>query len=261
MRSRQRLIALDRYDPSVTVSVLMNGSPDLSLASLATASPEQIKAMIGLLPPQLLSNVRAALSIETAATIESTGSPTPNVSTNEVTEKKTELPPFPTGAVDVHVDTPPPAPSQQQSQQSQQESVPDFAMRPPPHFERLPPDYSLYDPLRCQGRVILGVPITSIELPKQTSSGRALVIRLLHPTLVVDNMGQLFEARTGQDILLEVSHWLRALVRRAHDEKHVGEVWLRPGELRKAVGGDVIPDWDIWYGRLFPRDQFMKGGG
>jgi hypothetical protein len=222
---------------------MSNGTPDISLASLATASPEQIKAMIGMLPPQFLSNVRAALSEEKVEQSEQTEPLPSSVSTpvEEQTEEqaKTEQPP-------------PPFPSAATTTETQVQPQDMFETRPPLHFERLSPDYSLYDPFRCRGRVILGVPITSMELPKQESAGRALVIRLLHPTLVVDNIGRLMEARVGQDILLEVSHWLRALVRRAHDEKHVGEVWLRPGEFRKS---------EIWHGRLFPRDQFLKGGG
>jgi hypothetical protein len=258
----------------MTLSLSMNNgtgtpAPDLSLASLATASPEDIKRLMASLPPQFLSNVRAALFNDTkvdanvhevavmhaAAVIHAT-EPKKDDPPQPTPTMPTEAPPFPDQPPQVPPQAPPAPPTQSQSAQPGSE----FALRPPPHFEVLPPDYPLYDPLRCMGRSILGVPLTSIELPKQTSAGRALVIRLLQPTLVIDGIGRLFEARIGQDILLEVSHWLRALVRRAHDEKHVGEVWLKPGELRKCVGGDVMPDWEIYYGRLFLRDQFMKGG-
>lgn len=230
-----------------------NGSDSpLSLASLMTAKPEDIKKLMSSLPPQLLANVRAAFA---------TPGDTVVVETTHDAQPAPPAPPAPFPVEPVVTEPTPviqPVAPVAPVTAAPKIMVPEFAFKPPATFESLAADFPLYDPMRGNGRSILGVLLTSIELPKQTSAGRALIIRAIEPTIVVDNTGRSFECKIGQDILLEASHWLRALVRRAHDPDNVGEVWLRPGERRLCDGGDYIFDWQIFHGRLFPRSQFQK---
>lgn len=135
-----------------------------------------------------------------------------------------------------------------------------FAWEAPPHFEPIPQDFLLYSPDRAQGRALLGVLVDEIELPRDKSAGRALVFVLLEPVPLVTADGTIVEGRPGQEVLVEVTHFLRRLLRAARDPQNVGEVWLRPVGRMRADGGDSLTLWDLRFGKLFPRAQIKRGG-
>lgn len=213
----------------------MNGS---SLSDLANASPEQIKQILALMPREFTDRVREALPPGESAPQAAVTAPTePTV----LVEPGAPVPPAP---FPVQPDTKPNAPM--------------FAFDPPPAFERVPIDFALYDPERAQGRSILGILHGNIEFPKHASSGRALVITVMEPTPVVDNNGRVFEAHVGQDVIVEATFWLLALLRRSMDKEKVGEIWLRP-LFRVPIGsGEFVPAWDIRSGRLHDRATFRQ---
>lgn len=210
----------------------MNGS---SLSDLANASPEQIKQILAMMPREFTDKVREALP--------------PNEAPKEVQEVTAPLPTEP---------APPQPPAPFPVQPETKPNVPMFAFDPPPSFERTPIDFALYDPEHAHGRSILGILHGNIEFPKHASSGRALVITVMEPTPVVDNVGRVFEAHIGQDIIVEATFWLLALLRRSADKEKVGEVWLRP-MFRVPIGqGEFVPAWDIRHGRIHDRATFRQ---
>lgn len=212
-----------------------------SLAALTGATDEQLKDVLGLLGPDFKQRLSAILTPPTL-TAGDGSTPTEPAPEVVVTPASPEAPPAP----------PAPFPEQQKV------TGPEFGFSPPPSFEVVPPDFVLYDPERAQGRSILGILHGSIELPKQHSAGRALVITCMEPTLVVDNSGRLFESTIGQDIIVEATFWLVCLVRRAMHKEKVGEVWLRPLRKLLCAGGDYQYEWEIRSGRLHDRDTFRK---
>lgn len=135
-----------------------------------------------------------------------------------------------------------------------------FAWEAPPGFEPVPQDFLLFVPDRAQGRAILGILVDEIELPRDRSTGRALVLVLLEPAPLVTAEGTIVEGRPGQEVLVEVTHFLRRLVRAARDRESVGELWLRPIGRMRADGGDSLTLWDIRHGKTFPRASVRRGG-
>lgn len=180
---------------------------------------------------------------------------TSNKTSSEVKESLTELPKTESSEQEVapkvsesgvYVPAPAPAPPTT------------FAYESPEGFAPLPQDFLIYSPDHCDGRSILCLPVDVIDLPRSQSSIKALVCLLLEPTLVVDAMGHVVEARAGQEVLVECGHFIRRLIRAAMDPKSVGEVWMRPSGKMSSEGGDTITLWDIRYGKTFPRDQIRR---
>lgn len=135
-----------------------------------------------------------------------------------------------------------------------------FAWEPPPHFEPVPQDFLLYSPDRSQQRALLGLLVDEIEFPRDRSMGRALVLVLLEPVPLVTADGTLVMGRPGQEVLVEVTHFLRRLVRAARDPNSVGELWMRPVGHMRTDGGDTLTLWDIRGGKIFPRHTIKRGG-
>lgn len=158
------------------------------------------------------------------------------------------------------VRAPEPEPEPRESLRAPLEPPTPFAFDAPPHFEPIPQDYLLYVSDRAQGRALLGVLVDEIELPRDRSSVRALMFVLLEPTPLVTADGTLVEGRPGQEVLVEVNHWLRRLVRAARDPQSVGEVWMRSVGRMRCDGGDTLTLWDLRHGRTFPRSSIKRGG-
>jgi hypothetical protein len=154
----------------------------------------------------------------------------------------------------------PPAPAMFNPPEPEPEPPTTFSWDAPSHFQKIPQDFLIYSPDRCDGRSILSIPLDVIDLPRDKSTIKALVCMLLEPTLLVDADGTAVEGRVGQEVLVECGHFLRRLIRAAMDPRNVGEVWMRPiGKLR-GEGGDAITLWDIRYGKTYPRDKVKRSG-
>jgi hypothetical protein len=134
-----------------------------------------------------------------------------------------------------------------------------YAYAAPEHFEAIPQDFLVYSPEHAQGRALLGVLVDEIELPRDRSTGRALVLVLLEPVPLITADGTIVEGRPGQEVLVEITHFLRRLVRAARDPKTVGEVWLRPIGRLPTAAGDSITLWDLRHGKTFPRSSVRRG--
>lgn len=206
-----------------------------SLARLASATDDELKGVLELLGPNFKERI-ATLVAPPSLTV-------PTIASGEPTAVQPIVAPAPPAPFPERVSTP---------------TGPEFGFSPPPSFEVVPPDFVLYDPERSGSRSILGILHNSIELPKQNSSGRALVITCMEPTLVVDNSGRVFESAVGQDIIVEASFWLVCLVRRAMHKEKVGEVWLKPIRKVLCAGGDFQYEWEIRSGRLHDRETFRQ---
>lgn len=212
-----------------------NGSDQsLSVARFLTMPPDELKSMMSQLPPELVAKLRSAfdapkLDVQTQQTV---------VSGEPVIEP---ISPFASSPAQ-EIKAPPTS----------------FAFEPPPNFVRIPHDFLLFDPERCDGRALLGVPYNVISLPKQTSVGKAIVFCAIEPTPCVLADGRIVECKPGEDVLLEVSHWLRRLTRGAMDQENVGEVWARPIGRRRSQDGDFIMEWDLRSGRTWPRNDFKS---
>lgn len=180
--------------------------------------------------------------------------------------KKTEAEPTQaTSAIDRDAEPEPAAPAApvrelvEQSPPVMEPPTP-FAWESPPGFEPIPQDFLLYSAERSQGRALLGILVDEIELPRERSTGRALVLVLLEPVPLVTADGTLVEGKPGQEVLVEVTHFLRRLLRAAKDREQVGEVWLRSVGWMAADSGDRLPLWDLRHGRTFPRSSVKRGG-
>ncbi len=208
-----------------------------NLAQLASATDDQLKGVLEILGPNFKERIASLV-----------GPPQLTVTSSASGEQPV--------AVQVPVAAPaPPAPFPERVSVP---SGPEFGFAPPPSFEAVPPDFVLYDPERANGRAILGILHHTMELPKQHSAGRALVITCMEPTLVVDNTGRVFESAIGQDIIVEATFWLVCLIRRAMDKDKVGEIWIRPLRKVMCAGGDYQYEWEIRGGRLHDRTTFRQ---
>lgn len=136
-----------------------------------------------------------------------------------------------------------------------------FAWSPPEGFEPVSQDFLIYSPDNNHGRACFGVLLDAIDIPRDKSTIKALVMLLIEATMAVDADGRVVEARAGQEVLVECSHFLRRLLRAAHDQKSVGELWLMPVGKLAAEGGDTITLWDIRGGKVYPREKFSRRGG
>ncbi len=215
-----------------------NGSDasPFSIARLMNADDDELRAMMGALPPSFADKLRNAIAdkpkqaASPESAINTAPAPEPHVTpfaSEPVTETKVE----------------PPTP---------------FAFEPPPNFSRVPHDYLLFDPERCSGRALLGVPYHVIDLPKQSSVGKAIVFCAIEPTPCVVSDGRVVDCKPGEDVLVEVSHWLRRLMRGAMDQENVGEIWARPVGKRKTQDGDFLMEWDLRSGRIWKRADFKN---
>lgn len=159
---------------------------------------------------------------------------------------------------------PKPAPKPRPEPEAEADAAPvepptPYAYAAPEHFEAIPQDFLVYSPEHAQGRALLGVLVDEIELPRDRSTGRALVLVLLEPVPLITADGTIVEGRPGQEVLVEITHFLRRLVRAARDPRTVGEVWLRPIGRLPTSSGDSITLWDLRHGKTFPRSSVRRG--
>lgn len=208
---------------------MSNGTESISLASIMQADPAKLREIMASLPKSLVDNIKAAVATEE-----------PPKEAQEQTAVAQPPSPF-----QPEPEAPKPPPTM-------------FAFVPPEHMTRIPHDYLLFDPERCDGRALFGVPHTVVPLPKQTSVGQAIVFCAIEATPCVVADGRIVECKPGEDILVEVSHWLRRLLRGALDQQSVGEVWARPVGKRRTQDGDFIMEWDLRSGRTWPRNEFRR---